>query len=527
VKHMLVGGIAVVVLSGLMCPGEVLSREIALEVQSRDPQTDVVSHKEVVIETTKTAFIIVDMWDAHWCMTCSQRAVSLVPRLNAVVDVARKLGVTVIWNPTDAIGAYAGTRMYQKGLVPEMNAPRTRNLAVKFTAPFAPSGYCVCGKGIQCLCHYIWTGQNPDLVLDDEYDYMAAASSQIYSILKKRDIEHVIYLGIATNVCLYTKPGGIKAIWGAGYDCLFTRDVTDAITVYDPEKNYNLDIGTATSIADLERGGIPSINIKETFQELGLLEKELKTDYVLMAPWGKASRPYLFRDDFILTLSYPEDADCKIYYTTDGTAPTVNSLRYSSPLRIDSTSTINAAAFKDGCRVSLVSDGVYVKMPGEAPLPTVYLDSLDYEVDTFTHLHPAFKKSVWYPRKGLAFDGKPLNIRVKVYEKGLGFRAPSAIYYPIKPTYKRFVAKAGIDYNVFYEDRNNGRRLAPKCSVVFRVFIDGALMAESPVMLFGQEPWSFDVAIPAGSKNISLACTDAGTHSLIDYGNWVEAGFVE
>jgi len=52
-------------------------------------------------------------------------------------------------------------------------------------------------------------------------------------------------------------------------------------------------------------------------------------------------------------------------------------------------------------------------------------------------------------------------------------------------------------------------------------------MAESPVMLFGQEPWSFDVAIPAGSKNISLACTDAGTHSLIDYGNWVEAGFVE
>jgi len=46
-------------------------------------------------------------------------------------------------------------------------------------------------------------------------------------------------------------------------------------------------------------------------------------------------------------------------------------------------------------------------------------------------------------------------------------------------------------------------------------------------MLFGQEPWSFDVALPAGSKNISLACTDAGTQSLIDYGNWVEAGFVE
>jgi hypothetical protein len=89
------------------------------------------------------------------------------------------------------------------------------------------------------------------------------------------------------------------------------------------------------------------------------------------------------------------------------------------------------------------------------------------------------------------------------------------------------VAKVGIDYNVMYENKNNGRRLAPKCSVVFRVFIDGKLVTESPVMLFGQEPWSFDIEIPAGSNNISLACTDAGTPSLIDYGNWVEAGFIE
>jgi len=524
---MLVGKIVVAILLGIMCPRDLLAREIALDLQYRNPKTDAVYTKGLTIETSRTAFIIMDMWDAHWCMTCSQRAASLVPRLNAVVNVARKLGITVIWNPTDAIGAYAGTLMYQKALVPEMNAPRVRNLSVKFTAPFAPNGHCVCGKGIQCLHHTIWTGQNPDLLLDEEYDYMAAATSQIFSILKKKKIDHVIYLGIATNVCLYTKPGAIKAIRNAGYDCVFTRDITDAITVYDPEKNYNLDIGTATSIADLERGGVPSINIKETFAKVGLLDRELKTNYVLMAPWGKKVRPYLFRDQFILTLSYPDDATCKIYYTTDGTAPAANSLLYTSPLRIDSTTTVNAAAFKGGRRVSLISDGVYIKMPAEAPLPTVYLDSLDYKVDKFTYLHPAFKKSIWYPRKGLSFIGKPLDIRGKVYKNGLGFRAPSTIYYPLKPTYKRFVAKVGIDHNVMYENKNHGRRLAPKCSVVFRVFIDGTLAAESPVMLCGQETWSFDVAIPAGSKNISLACTDAGTHSLIDYGNWVEAGFIE
>ncbi len=76
------------------------------------------------------------------------------------------------------------------------------------------------------------------------------------------------------------------------------------------------------------------------------------------------------------------------------------------------------------------------------------------------------------------------------------------------------------------EDENQGRRLAPRCSVVFRVFIDGTMAAERPVMLFGQEPWSCDIPLPRGSEIIGLACTDAGTTSLVDHGNWVEAGFV-
>jgi hypothetical protein len=62
--------------------------------------------------------------------------------------------------------------------------------------------------------------------------------------------------------------------------------------------------------------------------------------------------------------------------------------------------------------------------------------------------------------------------------------------------------------------------------VIFKVFIDGVMMAESPVMRISQEPWRFDVKIPEGSRHINIVCMDAGSRNILDYGNWVDAGFV-
>jgi hypothetical protein len=106
----------------------------------------------------------------------------------------------------------------------------------------------------------------------------------------------------------------------------------------------------------------------------------------------------------------------------------------------------------------------------------------------------------------------------------MGFRAPSSVQYDIQPEYKRFVARAGVDDNML--DNNNGRFLAMHSSVVFKVFIDGKQVAESPVMRISQEPWRFDIEIPKDSYRLNLVCMDAGTRNIIDYGNWVDAGFV-
>jgi hypothetical protein len=62
--------------------------------------------------------------------------------------------------------------------------------------------------------------------------------------------------------------------------------------------------------------------------------------------------------------------------------------------------------------------------------------------------------------------------------------------------------------------------------LLFLVFIDGSLAAESPRLKISQGPWPFDVAIPAGARTIHLVASDGGKRSTLNLADWVEAGFV-
>ena len=196
---------------------------------------------------------------------------------------------------------------------------------------------------------------------------------------------------------------------------------------------------------------------------------------------------------------------------------------YTSPIQVTETMTVRAAAFRQGRQISLPGYAYYVKMnPTLPPLPDVYLNELEYIPNGYAR---NVKESLWYPVPDKSYEGKALRIRGKTYERGLGFRAPSSVQYVIKPEYKRFVARAGVDEHLLL-DRAGGMFLAMHSSVVFRLFIDGVMMAESPVMRITQEPWRFDIEIPKGSRRLNIVCMDAGSRNILDYGNWVDAGFI-
>ena len=75
-------------------------------------------------------------------------------------------------------------------------------------------------------------------------------------------------------------------------------------------------------------------------------------------------------------------------------------------------------------------------------------------------------------------------------------------------------------------ENENGRNRAMYPTVVFAVYIDGDLMAESPTIRISQEPWRFDVKIPQESKKISLVCVPASGDARENFADWVNAGFI-
>jgi nicotinamidase-related amidase len=492
---------------------------LTLNGQVWDISANKFSSLPVELNPSKTAIIVIDMWNYHWCMTASERVAAMVPRMNAVLDAARQQGMQVIWNPSDVVTAYAGYPQYEKAIAVEhqKTPDKQKDIAVKFTARV---GSCMCGPGLACKVNYGWDGMNPNLVIG-ENDLFSSSTDEIYSLLTERGITDIIYMGVHTNMCVFGKPGALSKMWKAGFRCFLARDLNDAFTNYDPASGYTPDKGTTEIDENLQKGGVPCINMGEEFRKSGLLKSEVPVDYVRFTPWGKQDRPYFFDNKTIVTLTATWLDGTEIRYTTDGSEPTAESELYVKPLEVTKTTSIRAAAFRQQKRVSLFSDAHYVLLPPKPILPDVYLDELDYIPNEYLK---TVNFCLWFPVKSKSFENKPLRVRGKTYQHGLGFRAPSSVQYEIKPEYKRFVALAGVDENLL--SQNNGRFLAMHSSVVFKIFIDGKLVAESPVMRISQEAWRFDVEIPQGSRRINISCTDAGTRNILDYGNWLDAGFI-
>src|SRR3954470_14624453 len=55
----------------------------------------------------KTAVIICDMWDRHWCKGATARVAEMAPRMNEVIKEARQRGAFIIHAPSDTMKFYA------------------------------------------------------------------------------------------------------------------------------------------------------------------------------------------------------------------------------------------------------------------------------------------------------------------------------------------------------------------------------------------------------------------------------------
>src|SRR5260370_2420234 len=84
------------------------------------------------LPVSKTAILICDMWDNHWCTGAAQRVNELARRMNPVLEKARAAGIQVIHSPSEVMDFYKDAPQRLAILqVPKTDPPPALRLPVR------------------------------------------------------------------------------------------------------------------------------------------------------------------------------------------------------------------------------------------------------------------------------------------------------------------------------------------------------------------------------------------------------------
>ena len=181
-------------------------------------------------DPTKSALIVCDMWDKHWCSGANVRVAALVKKLEPILETARRKGMIIVHAPSETMPFYANMPQRQRMLsLPAVAPPKELNI----TSPPLPiddsDGGCDTAGEKE---HRAWTCEHPGLKIAPE-DFISDRGQEIYNLLRSRDIETVFYTGVHANMCILNRTFAIKQMTKWGVRCILLRDLTDAM--YNPQ----------------------------------------------------------------------------------------------------------------------------------------------------------------------------------------------------------------------------------------------------------------------------------------------------
>lgn len=229
------------------------------------------------INPAKTAVVVIDMWDQHWCKTYTARVANLVPRMNQTIAAARKLGLQIVWAPSDVANFYRDYPQRQAmQAIPTHPAPAQ----IAFDPPQVPQGdYCECGPDQPCKEHKrVWTRQQANLVIAAD-DLIADTNNarELLNLCAERGIDTLIYLGVASNMCVCYRDMGMIRMRRYGFRTRFVSDQVESImangfnpATKSPDPNFTPAKGSALVQQFLEQHVAPSFESRQLLARAGL-----------------------------------------------------------------------------------------------------------------------------------------------------------------------------------------------------------------------------------------------------------------
>jgi nicotinamidase-related amidase len=201
-------------------------------------------------EPSRTAAVICDMWDQHWCKSATARVAEMAPRMNDVITELRRRGVLIIHCPSDTMRFYDGTpgrKLAQAAphveTTPPLRASCPLDPARESPLPIDDSdGGCAGDPASQQGTpwrHEIDTLQikEGDAITD---------SVEAFYLMRQRGITNVIVMGVHENMCVVGRPFSIRQMVYQGQNVVLIRDLTD--TMYNPQQNPYVDHFTGTDL---------------------------------------------------------------------------------------------------------------------------------------------------------------------------------------------------------------------------------------------------------------------------------------
>ncbi len=211
-----------------------------------EPGSDIwqVVHHQEKWDPRKTAIIVTDMWDRHWCESSTERVKELAPEMNEVLIEARHRGVMIIHAPSGTLDNYKGTPQRQRAIdAPWHEPPAGFDLnAWCFLDEEQESGLPIddtdggcdkpCADGQPCIEKEAWSSQIETIEIHDE-DAISDNGQEVYNLFMENGIENLIIMGVHTNMCILGRSYAIRQMVNLGKNVVLMRDMTDSM--YNPD----------------------------------------------------------------------------------------------------------------------------------------------------------------------------------------------------------------------------------------------------------------------------------------------------
>ena len=218
--------------------------------------------QSVPIDPARTAVVVCDMWDDHWCKKAAARCGELAKAAEPVLTACRDRGMTIIHCPSDTMAFYkdhpARKRMQA---VKKAEPPKSKDLPSPPLPVDDSDGGCDDEKAAKQF--RAWSRQHAAIAIDESKDYITDSGAEVFSLMAEKKIDTLIVMGVHTNMCVLNRTFAIKQMVKWGKTVYLVRDLTDAM--YNPRMKPMVphEKGTELIIEHIERHWCPTIESRQ------------------------------------------------------------------------------------------------------------------------------------------------------------------------------------------------------------------------------------------------------------------------